>query len=186
MIVIDFSRLRLILNVGEVWGDKSTSRSSPLPLHNPHPLLSLVHLIDFATLNNSHSLLSSPRPGRTNLLSLGVNSILPAALTHPSLLTYFLNLTMLHTWNHNARNTIPWDKFMEEVSRYCPRFAAYGLEESPGAFVLKFLAKIAGNNVSQIEFKYGKISIDTMMAISMHYESQESVEQFKPVVWLWS
>ncbi|KAF9138983.1 hypothetical protein BGX30_008523 [Mortierella sp. GBA39] len=116
-----------------------------------------------------------------SLLALELTSILPTDLTRPSLLSYFPNLTTLHTWNHDTRYTIPWNRIKEELSRHCPRLTGYQLEDSIGAILPNFLANLPNNNnVSRIMFNYKTISSDTITAILMHQAFLESVKQFTP------
>ncbi|KAF9547127.1 hypothetical protein EC957_008807 [Mortierella hygrophila] len=115
-----------------------------------------------------------------NLLSLDLINIY-TGLSRPSILSYFPNLTTLHTWSRDTSYTIPWNGIKEELSRHCPRLIGYQLEDSTGAIVHDFLANIANNNnVSRIMFEYCHISSNTITAILMHQTFLKSVEQFTP------
>ncbi|KAG9064188.1 hypothetical protein KI688_003376 [Linnemannia hyalina] len=116
-----------------------------------------------------------------NLLSLELMSIHYTGLSRPSLLSYFPNLTTLHTWNCDTSYAIPWDRIKDEISRHCPRLIEYRLADTTGAIVPDFLANIANNNnVSRIMFRYNNMSSDTITAILMHQAFLKSVEQFTP------
>ncbi|KAK3838238.1 MAG: hypothetical protein J3R72DRAFT_448758 [Linnemannia gamsii] len=101
--------------------------------------------------------------------------------TSPSLLSYFPNLTILHTWTEiwtdDSSYTIPTDRIRKDLSRYCPRLAEYKLVDYSGKITPEFLTNIA-TNVTRITTHLECLTPETITAIVLHKATLKKVAHF--------
>ncbi|KAF9124061.1 hypothetical protein BGW39_008501 [Mortierella sp. 14UC] len=113
-----------------------------------------------------------------SLLAWPLKSIFPQEQSTSSpLLSYFPNLTILHTWKGDQGYTVPTARIKRELARHCPRLTEFKLAEYTGNMAAEFLTDIA-NNVSRITFELDYLTPETIEAILLHQATLKKVAHF--------
>ncbi|KAG0380666.1 hypothetical protein BGX24_006382 [Mortierella sp. AD032] len=113
------------------------------------------------------------------LFAAGLNQVFPkTATTGPSLLSYFPNLTILHTWYINNNYSIATDRIKNEFARHCPLLTQFKLEDAWGSIIPEFLTDIVATNVTRITFEEDHITPASVSAIVEHQATLKKVSQF--------
>ncbi|KAG0373723.1 hypothetical protein BGX24_011332, partial [Mortierella sp. AD032] len=141
------------------------------------PRLSKLRLIHTDVVGTSTRFFQ--HPGVT-LLSTSLNSIFPDIPTSlPSLLSFFPNLTTLHTWHQDSSAMAPSARIKKDFERYCRLLKQFKLEESSDDIIVEFFTNIV-SNVTRITFQESRMTPETVAAIVLHQASMEKVAQFYP------
>ncbi|KAF9123102.1 hypothetical protein BGW39_009250, partial [Mortierella sp. 14UC] len=116
-------------------------------------------------------------PGVT-LLAWPLKSLFPQEeKTTSPMLSYFPNLTILHTRKGDQGYTVPTDRVKRELARCCPRITEFKLGDNTGNMVAEFLTDIA-SNVSRITFDHRYLTPETLEAILLHQATLKKVAHF--------
>lgn len=111
------------------------------------------------------------------LFCASLRSIFVVAPGGRSLLYYFPGLKCLSVYNFEPSFTVSSARIKEDTTRYCPSLTGYRLEDTTGAIVPEFLTNIA-NNVSEVVFIHGHLSLETITAILLHQSTLKIVWHF--------
>ncbi|KAG0277225.1 hypothetical protein BGZ95_006297, partial [Linnemannia exigua] len=116
-------------------------------------------------------------PGITSLLT-SLKSIVPEVSTGlPSLLSYFPNLTALHTWHSYSSGIPPSARIKKAFERYCPLLSQFKLGGDSGNTIPEFFTNIV-SNVTRITFQETGMTSKAVAAIVLHQASMIKVAQF--------
>ncbi|KAG0360349.1 hypothetical protein BGX24_005582, partial [Mortierella sp. AD032] len=112
------------------------------------------------------------------VLSTSLKSIFPDVPTDlPSLLSYFPNLTTLHTWHWDSSAMTPSARIKKEFDQYCPLLKQFKLWERSNAIIVELLTSIV-SNVTRITFQEAGMTPKIVAAIVLHQSSMVKVAQF--------
>ncbi|KAG0373722.1 hypothetical protein BGX24_011331 [Mortierella sp. AD032] len=115
--------------------------------------------------------------GTTTLLT-SLKSIFPDVSTGlPSLLSYFPNLTTLHTWHRDSSAMTPSASIKKDFEQYCPLLKQFKLEDNFDNIITEFFFTNIVSNVTRITFQESRMTPETVAVIVSHQASMVKVAQ---------
>ncbi|KAK3838204.1 MAG: hypothetical protein J3R72DRAFT_183818, partial [Linnemannia gamsii] len=111
------------------------------------------------------------------VLSTSLKSIFPDVPTGlPSLLSYFPNLTTLHTWHWDSSAMTPSARIKKDFERYCPLLKQFKLGDNKDNRIMIFVTDVV-SNITRITLQEARMTPNFVAAIVLHQASMEKVAQ---------